>query len=373
MMKFNNKNVNKMYIWNTLVNRINDGDFQYMAKHEYASDYLTFDIVSGGTIVFSLRSSRTGYTKTISASTDNGQTWTEMQSGYGSSASTINVSAGDKVIFKGMNAAYDNNQNCSMFSGSTAYFNLEGNIMSLIYGDDFRGQTTLTEIYTFRNLFMNTNVISSENLILPATTLADECYYGMFYNCTSLRTVPSVLPATELTYRCYYGMFNGCRSLTTAPELPATTLTQGCYQNMFLGCTSITSAPELPATTLADYCYSSMFFGCTSLTTAPSILPATTLANYCYSSMFRDCTNLTTAPELPSTTLATNCYSGMFRDCTSLNYAKCLATDISATSCTTRWMENVVSSTGTFVKAESMNDWPTGDSGIPNGWTVVDA
>lgn len=27
-------------------------------------------------------------------------------------------------------------------------------------------------------------------------------------------------------------------------------------------------------------------------------------------------------------------------------------------------------STGTFVKAASMNDWTTGENGIPEGWTV---
>ena len=28
---------------------------------------------------------------------------------------------------------------------------------------------------------------------------------------------------------CYYNLFYGCTSLTTAPELPATTLASGCY------------------------------------------------------------------------------------------------------------------------------------------------
>ena len=343
MMKFNNKDINKMYIRDTLVNRINDGDFQYMPpKHDYASDYLTFDIISGGTVVFSLQRNNTANTKTISASTDNGQTWTEMQSGYGSSASTINVSAGDRVIFKGMNGRYGvSNNYCSTFSGSTAYFNVEGNIMSLIYGDDFIGQTTLTEAYTFRNLFMNTNVISAGNLILPATTLATNCYTSMFYQCTSL-TLPPELPATTLVVNCYYGMFEGCTSLTIAPVLSATTLAQSCYRSMFGGCTSLTSAPELPATTLVDNCYYRMFEGCTSLTIAP---------------------------ELPAITLEYQSYRNMFSGCTSLSYIKCLATDISANRCTGAWVTDV-SSTGTFVKASSMNDWTTGTSGIPEGWTI---
>ena len=64
---------------------------------------------------------------------------------------------------------------------------------------------------------------------------------------------------------CYSGMFDNCTSLTTAPSLPATTLADSCYLEMFKGCTSLTTAPELPATTLVSYCYYKMFFGCTKL------------------------------------------------------------------------------------------------------------
>jgi hypothetical protein len=59
----------------------------------------------------------------------------------------------------------------------------------------------------------------------------------------------------------------------------------------------------------------------------------------------------------------------MFRDCYNLNYIKCLATDLSAASCTSAWVENV-SSTGTFIKLLDMNEWSTGTSGIPEGWSV---
>ena len=61
-------------------------------------------------------------------------------------------------------------------------------------------------------------------------------------------------------------MFSGCTSLTSAPELPATTLANGCYGGMFYNCSSLTTAPAaLPATTLAIGCYAGMFQGCTSL------------------------------------------------------------------------------------------------------------
>ena len=221
--------------------------------------------------------------------------------------------------------------------------NLEGNCMSMLFGDNAVDSTSLSgKKYAFCMLFNNcTNIVSISENFLPATTLAERCYYRMFY---------------------------GCSKLTTAPALPATTLISICYNSMFMACTSLTSAPALPATTLAEYCYNGMFYGCSNLTTAPE-LPATTLANYCYYSMFYGCSNLTTAPELPATRLANYCYSSMFNGCSKLNYIKMLATNISATSCLNYWVQNV-SSTGTFVKDPNMTSLPTGVSGIPSGWAV---
>ena len=83
------------------------------------------------------------------------------------------------------------------------------------------------------------------------------------------------------SYGCY-NMFSYCTSLTAAPTLPHTTLAEECYSGIFFGCSSLTAAPALPATTLASGCYRNMFANCTSLTTAPA-LPATTLARSCYS------------------------------------------------------------------------------------------
>ena len=94
---------------------------------------------------------------------------------------------------------------------------------------------------------------------------------------------------------CY--LFKGCSVLTSAPELPATTLADFCYQGMFFSCTSLKSAPKLPATTLTEACYAYMFAYCTSLTSAP-LLPATTLAGNCYEGMFCGCTKLSTVTML---------------------------------------------------------------------------
>ena len=197
----------------------------------------------------------------------------------------------------------------------------------------------------------------------------------LFAQCIQLTAAPA-LPATTLADYCYSFMFYGCTDLTAAPDLPAITLAEGCYYYMFEGCTGLTAAPALPATTLAEYCYCLMFSGCTSLSAAPA-LRAETLVECCYTGMFSYCTSLTAAPALRAETLAKFCYSDMFYGCTNLNSVTMLATDISASGCLDGWLDGV-SATGTFTKAAGLvqgtgdGQIPTGISGIPEGWTVVD-
>lgn len=329
---------------------------------------LTFNIISGGTIIW--KASYPDYTATIEYSTDNGTTWASITSSE--EGTSISVNAGDTVQFRGDNAAYGNDLDVwNTFGDSTAKFEIEGNIMSLIDSTNFTTATTLASSYTFIYLFYNcTGLTSAENLLLPAVTLADWCYARMFQGCTSLVTAPS-LPATTLAEACYYCMFGSCTSLTTAPELPATTLTQSCYDNMFRECASLTAAPELPAATLTSYCYQSMFKGCTSLITAPAI-QATSLAVYCCSMMFYNCTSLETAPELLAPTLVIGCYSSMFYNCKKINYIKCTCSTnpSSVLRSTDSWLYGVASS-GTVV-AKSGTSWTINStSGIPRNWTRI--
>ena len=185
---------------------------------DYTTEYLTFNITSNGNI-----NVPTGITYSI-----NGAEWENT-------GTTITVNSGETIRFKGNNSTYNKNT----FSSSTAGFEVEGNIMSLIYGDDFKNNSTISSIYTFASLFRDcTNLVSAENLILPATTLAYDCYYGMFQGCKSLTQAP-VLPANSLARDCYRYMFAGCTSLTKAPELPATILETGCYSYMFQDCSNL--------------------------------------------------------------------------------------------------------------------------------------
>ena len=363
--------------WPT-VSYVTDTDTaHYMTLREkYKSAYLTFEALEGGTFTLTIPVNvNSTYMTSVSYSTDNGETWTTTTvDNTEQTITTPTINAGDKVLWKGVGKQItrDTSNNYFSYFSSTGNFNVSGNIMSLLYGDEFVNQVVFpsNSTYNFCYLFNNNKLISAQNLMLPATTLTSGCYYFMFNGCTALTTAPE-LPATTLTNRCYQYMFKGCTSLATAPMLPATTLANYCYYYMFDGCTSLTTAPELPATTLASSCYNNMFNGCTALTTAPE-LPATTLAGSCYYQMFWDCTSLTRAPELPATTLANDCYDGMFWNCKKLNYIKAMFTTEPSETYTRSWV-NRVAATGTFVKNSAATWNVTGIHGIPTGWTVQTA
>ena len=310
-----------------------------------------------------------------------------LNGGEWKTTDTISIKKNDIISIKANNAAY-----CKISGLSDIY----GNIMSLLYGDNYKNQTVWLEELCYESsidgYFLSSDIRNAKNLILPATTLTPYCYYSMFFGCTSLTTAPE-LPATTLAFACYKSMFGDCDSLTTAPELPATTLANYCYDSMFLGCDSLTTAPELPATTLATYCYSHMFGYCTSLTTSPELpattmavgcyfnmfvnctslttspeLPATTLSSRCYDSMFADCTSLTTSPELPATTLEYYCYDGMFENCTLINYIKCYATN-NIESNASGWTNGISTNGKLLCKSIDGGKNPLEDY-IPSTWTV---
>ena len=310
----------------------------------YSNDYLSFSILSGGDIKWISTSNNPENFTTIEYKI-NGGMWKSITSSK--EGASFNVNNGDIVRFRGLNSRYYYDS----FSGSSAVFNVQGNIMSLIYGSNFATATTLTNDRVFAFLFTEcTGLTSAENLILPATTLTDSCYEEMFWKCTHLTKAPE-LPAIYLASSCYKNMFNSCTSLKTAPALHATTIRNRCYEGMFAGCTSLTTAPELPATDING-----------------------SAGEACYCNMFKDCISLTTAPDLPGNIIgsANLCYSGMFSGCTNLQYIKCLTLGMgSATSPTFEWVSGVAA-TGTFVKHPNATWWETGISGIPSGWTVID-
>ena len=144
------------------------------------------------------------------------------------------------------------------------------------------------------------------------------------------------------------------------------TVVEYAFTNLFAACTSLTKAPALPATRLADSCYRSMFSGCQSLTEAPA-LPATKLAYSCYSYMFESCQSLTKAPALPAEFLTFSCYYVMFSRCSKLKEVRVSAT-MKGTYALDYWLSGV-SATGDFYCDPNATIFPSGTSGIPEGWT----
>jgi hypothetical protein len=204
----------------------------YNPTHDYSRDYLTLQILTDGTVAWN--SIGSGMSKTIEYSLNDG-TWTPITA---SSSTTINVLAGDTVRLRGTNSTYAKDKsNYSGFEGGTATFNVEGNAMSLVYGDNFINQDTLSSNYTFCSMFKLSNVVSAENLILPATSLSQYAYRAMFSNAYLLNVAPA-LPATRLNTGVYYYMFENC-AFSTAPELLAPTLVNSCYYCMFIGCRNL--------------------------------------------------------------------------------------------------------------------------------------
>jgi hypothetical protein len=217
-----------------------------------------------------------------------------------------------------------------------------GNIMSLLYGESYTGETSLSSFgtNTLAGLFWaninrigsdtgtattNTTLISAENLVLPATTLKLGCYNGMFRCCVNLEYSPKELPALYLGQNeVYSSMFDECYNLRTTPEIKAVNLAGGTQQFRRMFRVQNTSAnPRL------------------------------------------------TEIHLPRIeTLASQCYQEMFKGQKNLSYIECLATDKTANKCLDNWVNGVASS-GTFVK-DANASWNNGNSGIPNGWVTND-
>lgn len=378
--------------------------------------YLTLDVISGGTF-YTYASSGVNFEYSM----DGGNTWTEIPN----QQTTISVNKDDRVLFKGVNGdeVYVSGLTHGYFMriwGDTAVYNVYGNILSVIYGDDFGDYRTITCGYPFRDMFSIARVVDASGLILP-DNLTEGCYMGMFGDASSLIAAPE-LPSVEIApdrcyqqmfqgtalvtapeikqktigYRSMYGMFAMCSELTVAPELyiedageysmgalfsgasiSSVTITladeypaREAYAGMFMDCSLLTNTPTILAKTVSDNCFQNMFELCTSLVNPPDLSSVTDVRQYGMSGMFDRCTSLVSSPDLLATATYPGCYRWMFNGCSSLNYVKCTMSYYNSER-TFMWM-NGVPATGTFVKKSGVT-WGSGESGVPSGWTIQDA
>ena len=282
---------------------------------DYSTQYTTF-VAESDNVTFSLYGGGSA-SNTFQYSTDSGTTWNNVTIGQTTSA----INTGEKMMFKasGLTVGQETGIGTIRPSGNAS---VEGNIMSLVYGDNFSGQTTIPANFQFRKLFSGaTHITNAENMIVTASSFPKQCYSQMF---------------------------QGCSSLVKAPK------TVGTSASTFSG----------------DYCFSDMFANCSAMTVAPE-LPMTTLGTQCYWYMIQGCTSLTQAPLLPAPSINTQSYCGLFYGCTNLESVTCLATAGISTSNCNEWMKNVQTTSGIFTKAASAT-WSRGQNAVPNNWTIVD-
>lgn len=228
----------------TFIQETNVDPFNPPTPSGYTNQYLTFEVISGGTLKWASAIDDATYTKTIEYSI-NGGSWSAITSTY--NGTPIDLNDGDVIRFRGNNTSYctkisDTRFNSNFFRTPSYIlkFKVYGNIMSLIYGDEFADKTSfpLNSNYNFLRLFsFNKGMVDASNLVLPATACTEGCYSWLFESC-GINTSPE-LPATTLAKECYKYMFEGCSGLTTAPELHATTLVEKCYLNMFENCSNL--------------------------------------------------------------------------------------------------------------------------------------
>lgn len=170
-----------------------------------------------------------------------------------------------------------------------------------------------------------------------------------------------------------YGNIMSLLSKTGYTEMSALT-SDYAFAHLFQDCLGLISAQNLvlPAVTLRSHCYKCMFQASTNLLYGPKVLNFSTPSNWCCLQMFKNCTSMVSAPELLASNINIDrCYGGIFQGCANLNRIVCMALNPFENNCLQGWVIDV-SSTGTFVKNPSAS-WTTGQSGIPDGWTVIDA
>ena len=291
-----------------------------------ADKYLTFTALEDTTFKLTIGSAVSeSILSSISYSTDNGKTWntTNNVDSETVTITTPTINTGNKVLWKGIGTGVSttiNNSNrpstSSIFSSSGS-FNAEGNIMSLIYDDDFSDKKSVQGTYNFALLFYSYNttdtakVVSAKDMVLPIKSVPTCGYFRMFQGCT-LVEAPSVIEAESIAASGCMSTFWGCENLKTIPKLQATTLGVESCKAMFESCTGLETVTEIPTATSADITsYDNIFNQCTGLTSVTIQNGVTSIGQYA----FQNCSGLTSV-NIPNSITSIGMFA--FSNCSGL-------------------------------------------------------
>ena len=166
----------------------------------------------------------------------------------------ISVIGGSKVLLKGDTSEMTSTGRIGSFEDyvgnnqvPSRVIDIYGNVMSLLYGDNFRDNQSTMGDFTFSSLFEHCKWVRYlENLILPATTLSVMAYANMFSDCGCI-TPPRTLPAMYIAQSAYTYMFS-YTNITEAPDILATSLGESGCSYMFYSCRYLVKPPVLRVT-----------------------------------------------------------------------------------------------------------------------------
>lgn len=309
----------KMYIGSTLIWPSGGGG---QVVHNYADDYFTIESLQDSNTI-NITKAKSPANISLSYSTDDGETWTDVTISSNTTFTTINT--GDKIMFKGVNTRLASAWDTYYKFNPSKNFKVYGNAMSLLYGDNFASNSEFPSgsNNNFAGLFYGTTTLTdASNLILPATICTSGCYNGMFRSCTNLVNGPKLLPALDVPKDGYSSMFEGCVKLVEGPEILATSVS---------GTTALNRM----------FCMNRNSKVTAAMTKSP-ILRITNPAQYA------------------------NTYQQLFAGNGSMCEVTILAQNGSASF--TNWLANVASS-GVIKKPSSLT-LGNGASGVPSGWTT---
>ena len=210
----------------------------------------------------------------FSYSLDGGE-WVDVEGGEelpennNPNTTIVSLNKGSRLRVKAVTTELANEEDgVGVVVWSSSPYDVDGNTMSLIFGDDFRDKYYIPHKYcvptfTYAEYATDDNKlikILQPDIFLPAIDLCEGCYRDMFSHCISLTNSPT-LPAVTLYAGCYSFMFSDCASLTKAPELPASTLVDRCYYGMFEYCEKLSYIKMLATDVSADSCLVDWVFG----------------------------------------------------------------------------------------------------------------
>ena len=306
---------------------------------DYSKEYFTIEALESGTMKAYINWYAAIGNGNIYYSFDK-STWTSIfkhnaNDQYYQYYTNINVVKNQKIYFKGDYTPHNNYNLGGLKISNDFKFNVSGNILSLVYLDNFQNQEYLIQ---------QSNLITSSSN--SKWNYCDSEYNGVRY----YRNMG------EQYMNIFAAMFKDNTNLISAGNL-VFSMKQVC-----------------------DSAFSSMFYGCTSLVDFPQFVDGMVCWRNPFHSMFYGCTSLKKVEKFSPifarriSNNGSNYYcSNMFSGCTSLNYVKCLMTNPYESGTSepfnmNDWLSGV-SQTGTFVKRRNIY-WPTGVNGIPSGWTI---